>query len=67
MPSVEILLAEIFVVPDTLNILTPEIAPLITELPISAKENVAPVIVDELVIVVPVKVLSAVANVTAPV
>jgi len=32
------LLAEIFVVPDTLNILTPEIAPLITELPISAKK-----------------------------
>ena len=67
MPSVEILLAEIFVVPDTLNTLTPEIAPLITASPVIAKENVAPVIVDEFVMVVPVNVLFAVANVTAPV
>ena len=54
------------VVPDTLNILTPEIAPLITALPVSVKENVAPVIVEEFVIVVPVNVLSAPLNVTAP-
>ena len=45
------------VVPDTLNVLTPEIAPLITELPVSVKENVAPVIVEEFVIVEPVKVV----------
>jgi hypothetical protein len=66
-PVVEMLLAEIFVVPDTLNTLTPEIAPLITEAPVTVKEKPAPVIVDEFVIVVPVNVRLAVANVTAPV
>ena len=66
MLSVEILLAEIFVVPDTLNTLTPEIAPLITESPVTVKEEPAPVIVDEFVIVVPVNVV-VLDNVTAPV
>ena len=53
------------VVPDTLNTLTPEIAPLITEAPVIVKEEPAPVIVDEFVIVVPVNVV-VFDNVTAP-
>ena len=61
-PIVETL-APILVVPDTLNILTSEIAPLITELPVSVKEKLAPVIA-AVVIVVPVNVRLAVANVT---
>ena len=61
------MLAPILVVPETLNILTPEIAPLITALPVSVKENVAPVIVEVLVIVEPFNVLSAPLNVIAPV
>ena len=52
--------------PDTLNILTPEMAPLITEAPVIVNELVPPAIVEELVIVVPVNVLSAPLNVTAP-
>lgn len=54
------------VVPDILKLLTPEIAPLITALPVSVKEKPAPVIVEELVIVEPVSVLSAPLNVIAP-
>ena len=54
------------VVPEMLNILTPETAPLITALPVSVKEKPAPVIVEELVIVEPVNVLSAPLNVIAP-
>ena len=53
------------VVPDTLNILTPEIAPLITELPVIVKELVPPAIVEELVIVVPVNVIGVAVNVIA--
>ena len=54
--------------PDTLKFTTPEIAPLITELPVIVKELVPPAIVEELVIVVPVNVLGPVPEtVTAPV
>ena len=53
--------------PDTLNILTPEIAPLITELPVIVKELFPPAIVVVLVIVEPVNVLFPPLNVTAPV
>ena len=53
--------------PDTLKFTTPEIAPLITELPVIVKELVPPAIVVVLVIVEPVNVLSAPLNVTAPV
>ena len=44
-------LAPILVVPDTLKFTTPEIVPLITELPVIVKELVPPAIVEELVII----------------
>ncbi len=49
--------------PDTLKFTTPEIVPLITELPVIVKELVPPVIVEELVIVVPVNVIGVAVNV----
>ena len=58
--------APILDVPETLNIFTPEIAPLMTEAPVIAKELVPPVIVDEFVIVVPVSVRSPPLKVIAP-
>ena len=51
--------------PDTLKFKRPEIAPLITELPVIVKEFPLPTIVPFVVIVVPVNVLSSPLNVTA--
>ena len=53
--------------PETLKLVTDVIAPPIEELPVIVKATDPPLIVEELVIVEPVNVLSAVANVTAPV
>ena len=53
--------------PVTIKFTTSEIAPLITESPVIVKELAPPAIVLELVIVVPVNILSPPLNVTAPV